>query len=45
MIGEIVALVVVVVLPVSLGLAMVAALGLAVAGFGVDPQERRFVRR
>lgn len=45
MIGEIIALVIVVVMPVTLALGLVSALGLAVAGFAVDPEERRLVRR
>ncbi|MGK2850635.1 MAG: hypothetical protein ACSLFN_06980 [Candidatus Limnocylindrales bacterium] len=45
MIGELIALVIVVVMPVTLALGLVSALGLAVAGFAVDPEERRFVRR
>lgn len=44
MIGELVAIAIVVVLPASVGLGLVALLGLAVAGFGIDPEERRLFR-
>lgn len=45
MIAEVVALVIVVVAPLALALVLVSALGLAVAGFAADPEERRLVRR
>lgn len=38
MIGELIALVIVVVMPMTLALGLVSALGLAVAGFAVDPR-------
>lgn len=45
MIGELIALVIVVVMPVTFALGLVTALGLAVAGFAVDPEQRRLVCR
>lgn len=45
MIGELVALMVVVVLPVAIGLGALAMLGLGIAGFALDPTDRKLVRR
>jgi hypothetical protein len=45
MIGELVAIAVVVVLPVTIILASLAMLGLGIAGFALDPTDRRLVRR
>jgi hypothetical protein len=44
-IGELVAIAIVVVLPATVVLGSLALIGLAVAGFALDPEERRFVRR
>jgi hypothetical protein len=44
LIGELVAIAIVVVLPATLGLGLIAALGLAVVGFALDPEEWRLVR-
>jgi hypothetical protein len=44
-IGELVAIAIVVVLPATIFLSMLAALGLAVAGLAIDPTERRLIRR
>lgn len=44
MIGELVAIAIVVVLPAALGLGLIALLGLAVAGFALDPESWRLVR-
>ena len=45
MIGELVALMVVVVVPVAIGLGSLAMLGLGIAGFALDPTDRKLVRR
>lgn len=45
MIGELVAIAVVVVLPVTIILASLAMLGLGITGFALDPTDRRLVRR
>ena len=45
MIGELFAIAIVVVMPATIVLGMLAALGLAVAGLAIDPEERRLVRR
>ena len=45
MIGELVAIAIVVVLPATVVLGSLALIGLAVAGFALDPEERRLVRR
>jgi hypothetical protein len=44
-IGELVALTVVVVLPATIALGALAMLGLGIAGFALDPNDRRLVRR
>jgi hypothetical protein len=44
-IGELVAIAIVVVLPATVVLGSLALIGLAVAGFALDPEERRLVRR
>lgn len=45
MIGELVVIAVVVLLPATIFLGMLAAVGLAVAGLAIDPSARRLVRR
>ena len=45
MIGELVALMVVILLPVAIGLSALAMLGLGIAGFALDPTDRTLVRR
>ncbi len=45
MIGELIVIATVVLLPASIFLSMLAALGLALAGLAIDPAERRLVRR
>lgn len=45
MIGELIVIATVVLLPASIFLSMLAALGLAVAGLAIDPAERRLIRR
>jgi hypothetical protein len=45
MIGELIVIATVVLLPASIFLGMLAALGLAIAGLAIDPSERRLVRR
>jgi hypothetical protein len=44
-IGELVAIAIVVVLPATVVLGSLALIGLAIAGFALDPEERRLVRR
>lgn len=45
MIGELVAVAIVVVLPATIILGMLGAVGLAIAGLAIDPAERRLRRR
>ena len=45
MIGELIAIAIVVVMPATIVLGMLAAIALAVAGLAIDPAERRLVRR
>ncbi len=45
MIGELVALTAVVLLPAAIGLAALVMLGLGIAGFALDPDERKLIRR
>ena len=45
MIGELVVIAVVIVMPATIVLGMLAAIGLAVAGLAIDPEQRRLVRR
>ncbi|MGH2475427.1 MAG: hypothetical protein ACRDIL_09185 [Candidatus Limnocylindrales bacterium] len=45
MIGELVALAIVVVLPASIMLGALAMLGLGIAGFAFDPNDRHLLRR
>ena len=45
MIGELLAIAIVVVMPGAIVLGMLAAIALAVAGLAIDPAERRLVRR
>ncbi len=45
MIGDLVALAIVVVLPASVMIAALTMLGLGIAGFAFDPDDRRLLRR
>jgi hypothetical protein len=45
MIGELVVIAVVVVLPATIVLGSLALVGLGVAGFALDPEERQLFRR
>lgn len=45
MIAELIAIAIVVVMPATIFLGMLAAVGLAVAGLAIDPEQRRLVRR
>jgi hypothetical protein len=45
MIGELIAIAIVVVMPAAIVLGMLAAIALGVAGLAIDPAERRLVRR
>jgi hypothetical protein len=44
-IGELVVIAIVIVMPATIFLGMLAAIGLAVAGLAIDPEQRRLVRR